>query len=212
MKTILIFLMVTSFMTIDVSAADGSKHSKNINKNEERDCLVIATKDSWKESRMIQGLKVKSGTFVVTIPSDVIWVGLGTTVTVFRYDKAPHVVIGTENRNTLQLGSNDISMSHALEIVFTKTPKDRKLLKKINRELWDKLMSVKKGLLGKAGKSYLYEKASLTVYFIPDAGEPFNNIAWVVDADNPNCALRIESNMDAGKFKDILFSIKTKEN
>lgn len=72
-------------------------------------------------------------------------------------------------------------------------------------------MLMKKVFLEKSGKAFLFKTTSFTVYFIPDAGDPFNNITWVVDENKPDSALRIESNMDATKFKEILFSIKLLE-
>lgn len=211
MKLILTFLFLLTFMTVGVVAADNIQHYQTNNACEDKGCFVVADKEPWGKTTQMQGMNIKSGPFVVTIPSNVILVGLGNTVTVFRYEKSPHIVIGTETKDTFQLSSNEISLSQALEVLFTKTPKDHKASDKIEKELWNKLMLIKSGLIGKSDKLLIYNKARLTVYYIPKAGEPYNNIAWVVDTEKQNSALRIESNMDVNKFKSILFTIKSKE-
>ena len=192
-------------------AADKVEPGQNLLPCEKKGCFVVADRMPWKENKQRQGLRVKSGTFVVTIPSNVMWIGLGSTVTVFRYDSAPHIVIGMETKETFQLTSKEINLSQALEHIFTNTPKDQKISDRYNIELWNRLMLMKMGFLDKSGKAFVFEKAPLTVYFIPDSGEQFNNVAWAVDSGNPNSALRIESNMDEKIFEDILYSIKLKE-
>jgi hypothetical protein len=211
MKIFLTILIVFSFITNDVIAAGIADYNHNVSTCKGKGCFVVASRLPWEEMPQIYGLKVKSGPFVVTIPPNVISVGIGNTVTVFRYDKTPHIVIGTETKDTFQLTTKDISLSQALKIIFTSTPKDHKVSDKYNKELWNSLMLAKKGLLEQAGKAFIYKKGRLTAYYIPDAGEPYKNIAWVIDKNNQNSALRIESNMEVDKFKDILFSTRVKE-
>lgn len=168
---------------------------------------MVATSLLLKKTLQKQGLRVKSGPFVVTIPANVTWVGLGGTVTVFKYHHAPPIAIGMETNDTFQLNSKDINLSRALKHIFTNTPNDLEMSNRYNSELWNKLMLMKKGFLEKSGKAFFFETRSLSVYFIPAADEPFNNIAWAVHNNNPDSALRFESNMNATKFEEILFSI-----
>jgi len=211
MKILLTFLFLITFMAGGVVAADNIQQFKDFPECKDKGCFVVAVKEPWKEISDTQGMKVKSGPFVLTVPSKVIWVGLGGTVTVFRYDKSAPISIGTETKDTFQLSSNDISLSQALEVLFTKTPKEYKASDKYEKELFNRLMIIKKGLLVKSDKIFIYKKGELTVYYIPKAGEPYNNIAWVVDAKNKNFALRIESNVNEDIFKNLLFAVKTKE-
>ncbi len=75
----------------------------------------------------------------------------------------------------------------------------------------NELMMIKHGLLEQSSKAFISEKGAITIYFIADAGMPFNNIARAVDTKKPDYALRIESNMETNRFKEIVFSIKVKE-
>jgi hypothetical protein len=211
MKVFLSFLLLLSFIANDVIAADKGESGQNLPNRADKGCFVVASRVPWKAAPQTQVLQVKSGPFVIAIPSNIIEVSIGGTVTVFRYDNIPHIVIGTETKDTFQLTSTDISLSKALEVIFTKTPKNLKIANKYGKELWNELMTIKKGFLERSGKAFIFEKRPLTIYFIPDAGKPFNNIAWAVDTDKPNSALRIESNVDTNSFKNILFSIKPKE-
>ena len=211
MKSLLMCLMLIVSMSDNLLAAEGNRHLNSASANSEYKCFVIAVREPWKESTINDGLQVKTRTFVVTIPTNVVLVGLGTAITVFRYEKTPDIVIGTEDENTFYLSNDNITLREALELIFIRTLKDHEISQKYNLETWNNFMLLKKFFLGKGGKAFIYEKGPLTVFFIPDAGEPFNNVAWAFHANNPNSALRIESNMGIEKFKDILFSIRTKE-
>lgn len=86
-------------------------------------CFVVAASMPWKKTQQKQGLRVKSGPFVVKIPTNVTWVGLGGTVTVFKYHNTPPIAIGMETKDTFQLKTKDINLSQALKHIFTNTPK-----------------------------------------------------------------------------------------
>lgn len=211
MKILILVLLLVFIITSDAIADNKSDAGQNLPNVADKESFVVASEVPWKAAPQELVLEVKSGPFVIALPPDIIKISLGSTVTVFRYANTPHIVIGTETIDTFQLTSKDISLSQVLELIFTKTPEDLKIADKYGKELWTELMAIKKGFLEKSGKAFVYEKGPLTVYFIPDAGIPFNNVAWVVDKEKPNSALRIESNINTNKFKEILLSIKPRE-
>lgn len=211
MKIFLQVFMLFALMTNEVTAAEKVEQVQKQPSCKGKGCYVVAARELWQRTPQTRGLGVKSGQFVVKIPSNIASVGIGKTVTVFRYDNAPPVVIGIETIQTFELNAKDINLFEVLEVIFTNTPKDYDISNKYSMNIWNKLMLVKQGFLEQSEKAYIYTKAPLFVYYIPGAGKPFNNIAWAVDKNNPDTALRIESNMSASKFKEILFSIILKE-
>ncbi len=103
MKTLLTVLVLFAFMANDVVFVEKVQQVQKLLLCEKRGCFVIADTLSWEKTSQKRGVKVKSEQFVVTIPANVIWVSLGSTVTVFKYNNAPPIVIGTETSDTSQL-------------------------------------------------------------------------------------------------------------
>ncbi len=135
MKVFPAFLLLFSFVANFVIAADKGESGQNLPNRADKGCFVVASRVPWKSALQTHGLKVKAGYFVIAIPPNIKEIGLGSSVTVFRYNNIPHIVIGTESKDTFQLTSKDISLSQALELIFTKTHKDLKPVDKYGREL-----------------------------------------------------------------------------
>ncbi len=173
MRIFITLLLVFSFMAYEANAAGNAKYYRDLTNCKGKGCFVVATKLPWAELSKANGVKIKYGLFLLTIPPDIVQVSLGSDVTVFRYTKIPHIALSTETKETFQLTSEEINLSQALDVIFTNTPKDHKLSANYNKELWNNLMLAEMGLLDHAGKAFIYKNGRLTAYYIPDAGEPF---------------------------------------
>lgn len=212
MKIILKLFCLLTLMTCEAVAAESHQYNHSIPVCEEKGCFVIADKAQWEKMPKMQGMKVKAGSFVITIPDNVTRVGLGNTVTVFKYDNMPHIVIGREVKTTLLADLGDITLMRAIDIIFTKTPNDYKNTDNIEKEYLRNLMLIKCGFLLNSGMPQIYNKNSMAVYYISSSGKPYNNIAWGFNVKKQDSAIRIESNIDIKIFKNILFSITSEEN
>lgn len=199
-------------MTCEAVAAESHQHNHSIPVGEGKGCFVIADKAQWEKMPKMHGMKVNAGSFVITIPGNVTCVGLGNTLTVFKYDNMPPIVIGREIKTTLLDDLGDITLMRAIDIIFTKTPNDYENTDNIENKYLKNLMLIKCGFLLNSGRPHIYNKDSMAVYYIPSSGKPYNNIAWVFNVKKQDSAIRIESNIDIKLFREILFSIISKEN
>lgn len=182
-------------------------------------CYVIAEEISLKETTDTKGLKIRTGLFNVTIPSNPAAINShpSSTLIVYKYENAPHITISTETDNDYFLRgftTKPPSLQAFLEIVYTKTPKDYDVTSTYDKESWNAFMWFKKQIVGKNNKTYIYDKGRLKIYYETGVDRvPYKNAAWAIDSENPNLALRLESNMAEVDFRKILFSItsRTKE-
>lgn len=182
-------------------------------------CFVTAERVSLKETPVIKGVKIHSGLFNFTLPPNLSAISSSpsSSLTVYRYDNSPHIVISTETDTDYFLRgftTKPPSIQAFLEIVYTKTPKDYDITSTYDKESWNALMWLKKQIVEKNNKTYIYDKGRLKIYYETGVDRvPSKNAAWAIDSENPNLALRLESNMPEVDFKKILFSItsKTKE-
>lgn len=211
MKSYLALCILFLSIASGAIAADKAQHFKEERLVEKYAGDIVAVRLQLDNVTIQKGVKVKTGTAMLTIPSKVVEIGLGNNVSVFRYSDAPKIVISTENIETFQMTSSDLNIYQILDYMFTKTSKDNSSEVKYPSDLWNELMLIKKGFFKNGSKAYLYDNTPLKIYYIAKAGEPFTNIAWAVNIDKPNLALRIESNMDSNTFRKILLSIKLKE-
>jgi hypothetical protein len=107
----------------------------------------------------------------------------------------------------IKLTSKPISLSEAMEIIFTKTLKDIDVTRKYDRELLNNLMWLKKGFMEGGKEAYVYEKGRVKIYYLPNGGPPYRNLAWAIDSEHPNFALRVESDLAVTDFAQIIYSI-----
>ena len=187
---------------------------------DDSDCSVVATKITLEETIDINDLKVRVDSLTVVIPPNFTKVDLSrssVSATVFRYENTPPIMISIETDETLQLReltSKPISLYESMEIIFTKTLKDSDVTSKFGKESVNKLMLIKKELLGGGRKAYVYNKGQLKIYYISHAGGPYKNLAWVIDSKHPNYALKLASDLHENDFIKIIYSsslLKTKE-
>lgn len=183
---------------------------------EDQGCYVIAEKISLKESTDTKGLKIRTGLFNVTLPSNPAAINShpSSTLIVYKYENAPHITISTETGNDYLFRgftTKPPSIQAFLEIIYTKTPKDYDVTSTYDKESWNAFMWFKKQVVEKNTKIYIYDKGKLKIYYETGVDRvPSQNAAWAIDSENPNLALRLESNMNEADFKKILFSITTK--
>ncbi len=202
-------LFVFTQMTINLAIA-GDIQKLIIPPCESQGCYVVAKKITLPEAIDANNLKIRIGSLVVTIPPDVTRIDLFKSVTIFNYDTTPNIMISTETDETFPLtksASKFISLSEAMEIIFTKTPKDRDLTGKYDNDLLSKLMLVKQGLMDKSNKAYVYDKGRIKIYYAPKGGDPHKNFAWAIDSKYPNVAIRLESDLHQNDFIKMLYSI-----
>jgi len=186
---------------------------------EDAGCFVIAEKISLKETPDTKGVKIRTGSFSLTIPSNPVAINShpSSTLIVYKYENAPQIVISTETDTDYFLHgftTKPPSIQAFMEIIYSKTPKDFDITSTYDKESWNALMWFKKQIVGKNNKTYIYDKGKLRIYYETGVDRvPHKNAAWAIDSDNPNSALRLESNMAEADFKKILCSIisKTKE-
>lgn len=186
---------------------------------EDTGCYIIAEKISLKETSDTKGLKIRTGLFNFTIPANPAAINShpSSTLVVYKYENAPHIGISTETDTDYFLQgftTKPPSIQAFLEIIYTKTPKDYDMTSTYDEDSWNALMWLKKQIVGKDNKIYIYDKERLKIYYETGIDRvPFKNAAWAIDLKNPNLALRLESNMAEVDFRKILFSItsKTKE-
>ena len=186
---------------------------------EDTGCYVIAEKTSLKEILDTDGVKIQTGLFNFTIPFNLAAINShpSSALIVYKYKNAPNIIISTETYADYFLHgftTKPPSIQAFLEIVYTKTPKDYDMTSTYDKESWNALMWFKKQVVGKNNKTYIYDKGRLKIYYETGVDRvPYKNAAWAIDSENPNLALRLESNMAEVDFRKILFSItsKTKE-
>jgi len=183
---------------------------------EDPGCYVIAEKISLKETPDTKGVKIRIGLFNFTIPSNPVAINSNpsSTLIIYKYENAPHIGISTETDNDYFLRgftTKPSSIQAFLEIIYTKTPKDYDVTSTYDKESWNAFMWFKKLIVEKNNKTYIYDKGRLKIYYETGVDRvPSKNAAWAIDSENPNLALRLESNISEADFKKILFSITTK--
>lgn len=208
---ILVALPLIIFMSINITTAADLKRNI-LPPCVDRECSEVAVKVLLEEIAEAKDIKVRIGTLVVGIPANVtrIDIAKSSALTVFRYETSPHVIISSETEETFQmvkLTSKTISLSEAMEIIFTKTLKDSDVTSKYDKELLNNLMWIKKGFMGGGKEAYVYEKGMVKIYYLPNGGPPYRNLAWAIDSEYPNFALRVESDLSVTDFSQILYSI-----
>jgi|GEM_PF-6465359 len=212
---LLIALIIFVMMSINVAMADTIPNSA-LPPCEGEGCYIVAEKIALKETTDTKGLKIRTGLFGVIIPSNLISISSSpqSSLTVYRYENRPSISICTETDHDYLLRgltTKPPSIQAFMEIVYAKVPKDFDVTGTYDKETWNALMWLKKLIVEKNSKIYIYERGSLKIYYETGIDrEPSRNAAWAIDSDNPNLALRLESNMDAADFKTILLSITTK--
>lgn len=215
-----ILVALTLFIFMSVIIADASELKRDLLPPcLDEGCSDVAVKVVLEEMAEANDIKIRIGSLVVGIPANVtkIDIAKSSALTVFRYETDPHINISAETEETFQLiklTSNPISLSEAMEIIFTKTLKDRDVTSKYDKELLNNLMWIKKGFMKGGKEAYVYEKGRVKIYYLPNGGPPYRNLAWAIDSEHPNFALRVESDLSVTDFAQIIYSItsiKTKE-
>jgi hypothetical protein len=208
-----IFAVLSALLLISINAAVAGDIRRNmILPCEGPGCSVVAVKVVLDESSETKDLKIRIGSLVVEIPSNVtrIDIAKSSALTVFRYATVPHIAISTETEETFQmekLTSKPITLFEALEIIFTKTIKDSDVTRKYDKEFINNLMWIKKGFMEGAKAAYVYEKGRVRMYYLSNGGPPYRNLAWAIDSKYPNTAIRIESDNSQNAFLKMLYSI-----
>lgn len=177
---------------------------------EDTACNVVAKKITLETRTETKNLKIRIRSFTIGIPLNVTRIDIGNSLTVFRYETSPQISISTETDETLQflkLGPRPISLSEVFNIIFNKTLKDPDITSTYDKETVNKLMWIKKGFLKKSAEAYVYEKGRVKIYYIPDGVAASRNLAWAIDSEHPNVAIRLESDLSVTDFAQILYSI-----
>lgn len=178
---------------------------------EEQACNPVATVITLPEAPAAKELKIRMGSMILDIPSGVTRIDMAKSVTVFRYETSPPVLISMETDKTvpfLNEESPHLSLNDAMKIIFTRTPKDRDITNKYGATIVNRLMLAKKDLWGKSGEAYVYTKGRISIYYIPDGGDPYKNLAWAIDSRYPDTAIRLEGNHLRNDFLKIIYSIR----
>ena len=205
---------ITAFLAFILLIANIAKAetipSEALQPCENKDCYVVAEKIPLKETSEIQGVKYRSNNFVVTLPPNVIGIDQLETITVYYRKNSPHIIISTETDKDFRLNdftSKLLSVLDFLDIIFTKTPKDREIFGAYDKVSWNNFMWFKK-LTMENNNAFVCEKGKLKTYYISGLErEPYKNIAWVVNSEYPDVAFRLESNIGKADFINILSSI-----
>ena len=178
---------------------------------EDQACNHVAKTITLPEAAVATELKIRMGSMILEIPSVVTRIDMAKSVTVFRYEASPPVLLSVETDKTvpfLNTQSPTISLNDAMRIIFTKTAKDRDIAEKYDAAIVNRLMWVKKELWGKSGEAYVYTRGSICIYYIPGSGDPFKNLAWAIDSRYPGTAVRLESNHLRNDFLKMVYSIR----
>jgi hypothetical protein len=209
-KMLILFLLLILTVTNGVSASPIS--NELLPPCQLPACYAVAERKVIKETVQTRGVKVSSPLFVVTIPPNVTGIDHLSTVTVYHYGSGHNsdVIIGTETAKDLpiaELKSKPSSVSDFLDVIFTRLPKDREVSGDYDKVSWNALMWLKKLFIGQSGLAQIYEKAGLKIYYISNAGIPFDNVAWAVNQGDSGIALKLQSNINRADFEEILFTI-----
>ncbi len=214
---ILITLLAFVLMSINVAMADEIKR-ETLPPCDDQSCSAVAVKIALEEKTEPDDLKIKLGSMVVGIPPNVTRIDIGHDLTVFRYETAPHIVISKETDETFQMNkltSKPVSLYETMEIVFTKTLKDSDVTSKYDKEFLNKLMWMKKSFMEGGKEAFVYDKGKVKIYYLPNGGISYRNLAWAIDSERPNVAIRLDSDLSVTEFAQIVYSItsiKKKEN
>lgn len=206
------FITSMAFALLTANAALASDvQSDSLPPCVDKDCHLVATTITLPEATATTDLKIRMGSLIVEIPSRVTRIDIAKTATVFRYETSPPVVVSAETEKTvpfLESQSQPISLSDALQMIFNGTAKDQGIVEKYESSLLNRLMWVKKELLGNSGEAYVYHLGSIRIYYAPNSDGPYKNLAWAIESKYPDTAIRLESNCLRNDFLKILFSIR----
>lgn len=202
-------LSAIALMSINVALADDIKRDI-LPPCEGQGCSAVAVKVALEDKTEPKNLKIRIGSMFIEIPPNVTRIDIGHDLTVFRYETAPHIAICTETDETFRMSkltSKPVSLSEALEIIFTKTLKDSDVTSKYDRDFLNRLMWIKKGFMEGGKEAFVYDKGKIKIYYLPNGGPPYRNLAWAIDTGRPNAAIRIESDLSVTDFAQIIHSI-----
>lgn len=178
---------------------------------EDRACNPVAKTIILPEAETATELKIRMGSMVLEIPSAVTRIDMAKSVTVFRYETSPPILLSVETDKTLpflNVKSPSLSLNDSMRIIFTKTLKDRDVTEKYDAAIVNQLMWAKKELWGNSGEAYVFTRGRISIYYIPDSGDPYKNLAWAIDSRYPDAAIRLESNHPRNDFLKMVYSIQ----
>ena len=208
-----IFTAILAFVLMTITFANADDIKRDILPPcEDQGCSAVAVKVALEEKAEAKDLKIKIGTMTVDIPPNITRIDMAksSALVVFRYETAPNIMITTETDETFQMNkltSKSVSLSEALDIIFTKTLKDNDVTSKYDKVFLNNLMWLKKGYMEGAKEAFVYDKGKVKIYYIPNGGSPYKNLAWAVDSEYPNFALRLQSDLSVTDFTQIIYSI-----
>lgn len=210
-KTAVLCMIVIAFQIDNGFATSVPNDPKTLPSCDDPSCYAVARPVPYPVSIEKDGVRVKYKYLSLNLPKDVDSLGITDSITVIGYDKNQRILIGSLSDDDFNLPESDISVADGLDIIFTKTPKDKAPEDNKNNFAWRLRILSKQELLGKADKIAVYKKEGLTVYFLSDPNGPYRNTAYIINPKIKNHVVIIQSNLDVEKFINIIASIKLKE-
>lgn len=208
---ITLLLLVLPTLAASVWASSTGKGRPVISRCTGPGCEAVATEKSW--PAMISqedGVAVVFRGITFRLPDELVSVGIGDGVNVFRLKNEQLLLVSKESFEGLNLPRKGLSVSEAADVLFTKVPKDPEPADKERRKSWRLMLSMKRGLFHKNPRLTVYRKGPITVYRIAGGGGPYKNVALVSNAKSENYLMRLESNIETGRFVEIIATISAK--
>ncbi len=206
-KTIIFFLMVGSFQGANSFAASELPGLESLPKCKGKTCYVKAIPEPWPQVPVKEGIKVKYRFVPLVVPKQIDYVGIGESVAVIDYKRNRRIVLGSMTNNDLNLSESDISVIESIEIMFNKTPDDKEPDGMKNKLAWRTIMLAKQQIFQKVAKVSIFEKDKIKVYFIYRQGEPYKNVAYIINEKYGDYVVTLESNIDTDEFLKIIASM-----
>jgi hypothetical protein len=206
-KTIILFLIAFSFTVANCFAASELPDPDSLPKCKGKTCFVKARPEPWPQEPVKDGIKVKYRFVRLLVPEQIDYVGIGEAVAVIDYGRSKRIVLGSMTNNDLNLPESDISVVESIDVMFNKTPDDKEPDSIKNKLAWRTIMLAKEQILRKVTKVSTFEKDKIKVFCLSRQGEPYKNVAYIINAKYGDYAVTFESNIDTDEFLKIIASM-----
>lgn len=194
-----IFILATVFLSItaiNIRAEDTIELSNSTKSTIKDESILNYESDSIEI--IFRGIKLK-------IAKNLKSIGIGENIAIFKFYHQPEIVISTETAQTLNLQLTDLNLNEFFQLALVNKPNLDLEHLSTNDFLNNLANDFKCAFLKDSSTIEVFENEKLHAYQIYESKEPFKNMAWIINKNNNESAVRIESNISEKDFKSLIF-------
>lgn len=203
MKIFILIVLLLSITLNNIRAEETIKHSNFNQKTINED-----SKTTYKNDFVI----INYGGMNFHLKTNLKSIGIGENIAIFKYYNHPEIVISTETSQTLNLQGMNFNLDDFFQLAFFSNSHQAIENISTNDGFNSFVKEFKCAFLKDTSTIEVFENQKLRAYQINESKEPFKNMAWIINKNNNESAVRIESNISNEDFKKlILYTIESED-